>query len=75
MKSVYDFLENLNISKNDNIIVAVSFGPDSMMLLDVIKNFYKQNDIICAHVHHNHRKESDEEAILLEKYCKKKKNN
>lgn len=71
MKSVYDFLENLNISKNDNIIVAVSFGPDSMMLLDVIKNFYKQNNIICAHVHHNHRKESDEEAILLEKYCKK----
>lgn len=69
MKLVYDFLENLSINKNDNIIVAVSFGPDSMMLLDVIRNYYNQNNIICAHVHHNHRKESDEEALLLEKYC------
>lgn len=69
MKSVYDFLENLNICENDSIIVAVSFGPDSMMLLDVIKNFYKKNNIICAHVHHNHRKESDIEALSLEKYC------
>ena len=69
MKSVYDFLENLNIKKNDNIIVAVSFGPDSMMLLDVIRNYYTKNKIICAHVHHNHRKESDEEALLLQKYC------
>lgn len=71
MKLVYDFLKNLNIVKEDNIIVAVSYGPDSMMLLDVIKNYYKKNNIICAHVHHNHRKESDEEALLLEKYCNK----
>ncbi len=69
MKLVYDFLENLDIKKDDNIIVAVSYGPDSMMLLDVLKNKYKDNKIICAHVHHNHRKESDEEAIKLEKYC------
>lgn len=71
MKSVYDFLENLNIGEKDNIIVAVSFGPDSMMLLDVIRTFYKKNNIICAHVHHNHRKESDIEALELEKYCNK----
>ena len=71
MKLVYDFLEKLNIKKQDNIIVAVSYGPDSMMLLDVIKNFYKDNKIICAHVHHNHRKESDKEALELEKYCSK----
>ena len=71
MKLVYDFLEKLNIKKQDNIIVAVSYGPDSMMLLDVIKNFYKDNKIICAHVHHNHRRESDSEALELEKYCSK----
>lgn len=69
MKLVYDFLENLNINQKDNIIVAVSFGPDSMMLLNVIKKYYTKNNIICAHVHHNHRKESDDEALLLEKYC------
>ena len=71
MKLVYDFLEKLYINKDDNIVVAVSYGPDSMMLLDVIKNFYKENKIICAHVHHNHRKESDMEALELESYCKK----
>lgn len=71
MKLVYDFLEKLCIKKDDNIIVAVSYGPDSMMLLDIIKKFYKDNIIICAHVHHNHRKESDSEALELEKYCSK----
>ena len=71
MKLVYNFLENLEIKKSDNIIVAVSYGPDSMMLLDVIKNFYKENTLICAHVHHNHRKESDDEALKLEEYCNK----
>ena len=71
MKLVYDFLEKLCIKKDDNIIVAVSYGPDSMMLLDIIKKFYKDNTIICAHVHHNHRRESDSEALELEKYCSK----
>lgn len=71
MKLVYDFLEQLKINKNDNIVVAVSYGPDSMMLLDIIKDFYKENKIVCAHVHHNHRTESDKEALYLEKYCKK----
>ena len=69
MNLVYSFLEKLDIKKQDNIVVAVSFGPDSMMLLDVIKSFYKDNKIVCAHVHHNHRIESDEEAKKLEKYC------
>ena len=71
MKLVYDFLKKLDINKEDNIVVAVSYGPDSMMLLDVIKSFYKENKIVCAHVHHNHRKESDMEALELESYCKK----
>ena len=70
MDLVYNFLDTLSINENDNIIVAVSYGPDSMALLDIIKNHFN-NKIICAHVHHNHRKESDEEARLLEDYCNK----
>lgn len=69
MKDVYKFLNSLNIDKEDTLIIGVSFGPDSMFLLDLLKNKYKDNKIICAHVHHNHRRESDEEAIELEKYC------
>lgn len=69
MREVYNFLDSLCIEKNDTLVVAVSYGPDSMFLLNLIKNKYKENKIVCAHVHHNHRKESDEEARLLEKYC------
>ncbi len=70
MNEVYAFLETLDITKDEVLVVAVSYGPDSMFLLDMLKNKYNNNKIVCAHVHHNHRKESDEEARKLEKYCK-----
>ena len=69
MKSVYDFLKTLNVSIHEPLIIAVSYGPDSMALLDVISKIYPKNKIICAHVHHNHRKESDLEYESLKKYC------
>ncbi len=72
MKSVYEFLENLKISKSETLIVAVSYGPDSMALLDIINKVYSNNKIVCAHVHHNHRKESDLESVKLKDYCKRK---
>ncbi len=70
MNEVYGFLNTLKIKKNMPIVVAVSYGSDSMFLLHLLKNKYPDNKIICAHVHHNHRKESDNEAKLLGKYCK-----
>lgn len=69
MESVYNFLNSLNIVNSDTLVVAVSYGPDSMALLNVIKNIFFQNRIVCAHVHHNHRKESDNEFVLLKKTC------
>lgn len=71
MKDVYELLDSLHIKKEDIITVAVSYGPDSMFLLNLLKNKYKENKIICCHVHHNHRKESDYEKDSLEKYCMK----
>ena len=70
MDLVDEFLKTLNINKNETLIVAVSYGPDSMALLHHLNKFYSENKIICAHVHHNHRKESDCEAKMLEEYCK-----
>ena len=69
MKDVNNFLDTLNIKPEDSLVVAVSYGPDSMFLLDLLKNKYKENKIICCHVHHNHRKESDLEAKKLKEYC------
>ena len=68
MKDVFDFLNYLNI-KDEYIVVAVSYGPDSMFLLDILKNKYKK--IVCAHVNHNLMLESENEQKELEKYCKK----
>ena len=59
VKEVNVFLNSLKIKEADVLVIAVSYGPDSMFLLDIIKNKYKNNKVVCCHVHHNHRKESD----------------
>lgn len=69
LNEVYEFLKKIKVSCNEKIIVAVSYGPDSMVLLDILKNKYGSLNVICAHVHHNLRKESDDEAINLKNYC------
>ena len=66
MKEVRQYLENLTQLANEKyIVVAVSGGPDSMallnMLLDQRQHYHFQ--IVCANVNHNVRKESEEEAI------------
>lgn len=72
MKSVYNFIQNeSNIKEGDTIVLGVSGGPDSMVLLSIF-NELKVNmkiNIICAHVNHNIRKESEEEQVFIEKYC------
>ena len=70
MNYVYKFIEKLNI-KNTTIVVAISGGPDSMLLLDILMRLREKLNIkiVVAHVHHNLRKESDNEAIEVEKIC------
>ena len=68
MKESLDALKKLNIDKTKLIVVATSGGPDSMALLYMLKNDgYK---LVCAHVNHNLRDESEEEYSFLENYCK-----
>ena len=57
--------------KNKTVIVSCSGGPDSMALLSVVNNIKDTNNInvIVAHVNHKVRKESDEEAVMVEKYA------
>ena len=67
MKEALQFIESLKISSDDYVIVACSGGPDSMLLLDCLKNFnYK---CVCAHVNHNLREESKEEYKYVEQFC------
>ena len=55
MELIYEFLSKLNIKADETLVVGVSFGPDSMYLLYLLKEYFKNNKIICAHIHHIHR--------------------
>lgn len=68
MENVINYLQGI-LKDNDAIVVACSSGPDSMCLLDVILNLNISLKIICAHVNHKVREESDEEYEYLKNYC------
>ena len=63
------------IEDNLSVVVACSGGPDSMALLDVILKLRdKRNiNIICAHVNHKLRIESEQEKVDVENFCKNNK--
>ena len=73
MINLDDILKKLDktIKENETLITATSGGPDSMALLSLLIKLSKTKKItiICAHVNHNLRKESQEEAIMVEKYA------
>jgi len=72
MERAFEFIkEKLNLKYNDTVVVAVSGGPDSMALLHVLVELRSEYNlfIVCAHVHHNVRKESDLEKEYIEKHC------
>lgn len=71
MEEAYQFL--LKEIKNDKktIIGGISGGPDSMALLHLLIRLRNEInvEVVCAHVNHNVRIESEEEAVNLKKYC------
>lgn len=72
MEEAYKYLLNeVGLGYNDTVVVGVSGGPDSMTLLHLFVRVKKVLDlkVVCAHVHHNVRKESDDEKIFVENYC------
>ena len=56
-----------NLDKNQKYVVACSFGPDSMALLDMLQK--QSYQIIVAHVNYHKRNESNSEEKALRKYC------
>ncbi len=72
MENVYNYLMNeMGIEYGDSVVVGVSGGPDSMALLHLLSRLKKilEIQVVCAHVHHNLRKESDEEKKFVERFC------
>lgn len=74
MKEAYEFIvSESGIKYNDTIVAGISGGPDSMALLNLLNDIKKEFNllVVCAHVNHNVRKESDSEEEFLHKYCDK----
>lgn len=69
-----NIVENSLVKKGDKIVVAVSGGPDSMCLLDILYRLKDELEfsILVAHVNHGIRIESDLEKEYVEKYCKER---
>ena len=73
MDKAYNFLLNdCDFKNNDYVVVAVSGGPDSMVLLHLLERVRDVTpiNIVCAHVNHNKRIESESEKEFVESYCK-----
>jgi len=72
MEEVYNFIRNkIDLSPGDTIVVGVSGGPDSMALVYILNEFKEKMGLklVCAHINHGKRKESDEEEAYVKKYC------
>lgn len=69
-------IQKFNLLKEkDTVIVAVSGGPDSMCLLNVLYNLKEElkiSRLIVAHVNHMLRQEAEEETQYVKKYCEEK---
>ena len=72
MNKSYNYLNNL-LNDNEYVVIALSGGPDSMALLNILIELRKEKNIniVCAHVNHNLRIESENEKVFVEEYCKK----
>ena len=63
----YELIEN-----GDKIVIGVSGGPDSMCLLNILKDLRKifKFEIVVAHVNHMIRKEAKDDENYVKEYCK-----
>lgn len=63
--------DTFHFEPGDKIVVGCSTGPDSMALVDMLLKVRDKYDLtlIIAHVNHNVRKESYEEAEFIKQYC------
>ena len=61
------------IQAKDKIVLAVSGGPDSITMLDILRQIQEEFDfeIVVAHINHMIRKEAIQDEEYVKKYCEK----
>lgn len=73
-KTIWDVFDAHNIL-DKKIIVAVSGGSDSMVVLWLLNAYYSAHhknlkSIVVAHYHHHIREEADRDEELVRRYAK-----
>ena len=66
MKEVLDYLSS-RTTIDDTVVLGVSGGVDSMLLLSFFRTYLPETNIVVAHVHHGLREQSDEEYTFVQK--------
>lgn len=72
-KILMEIKKNKLINSGDNVLAAVSGGPDSMALLDVLNKIKKELNFSLAAAHLNHMfrgEEAEGDAKLVEEFCR-----
>lgn len=72
---VLDYINKNNlINQNDKVLVAVSGGPDSICLLNILYNLKEKLkiEIYVAHVNHLIREEAKGDAEFVKEFCRSK---
>ena len=61
------------IQAKDKIVLGVSGGPDSITMLDILRQIQEEFDfeIVVAHINHMIRKEAIQDEEYVKEYCKK----
>ena len=75
-QKVFETIKKYNLIENgDKIVVGVSGGPDSISLLNALKNIQKEGilnfEIIVAHINHQIREEANSDEEYVKNYCLK----
>ena len=76
-KKVLETIKKYNlIEDGDKVVVAVSGGPDSITMLDILNEIKNENlinfEICVAHINHMIREEAKSDELYVKNYCEEK---
>jgi tRNA(Ile)-lysidine synthase len=71
-KKLENFIEEFGLpSKNYKIILGISGGVDSVVMLDLLYKFYPKNRYVIVHIDHSIRNDTHKDVELIKKIAKK----
>ena len=76
-KKVLETIKKYNLIENgDKVVVAVSGGPDSITMLDILNEIKNEKiidfEISVAHINHMIREEAKSDELYVKNYCEEK---